>query len=85
MDSSDELTGPINIGNPFEMTIKELAELIIKLSDSKSKLIYEQLPQDDPTRRKPDISLAKKELNWTPIVDVKEGLIETIKYFNKKC
>ena len=81
MQSSEELTGPINIGNPFEMTIKELAKLIIKLTNSKSTLIYKKLPQDDPIRRKPDISLAKKELGWSPIVEIKEGLLKTIDYF----
>ena len=68
--------------NPFEMTIKELAKLIIKLTNSKSKLIYKDLPQDDPVRRKPDISLAKKKLGWSPRVEIEEGLLKTITYFN---
>jgi UDP-glucuronate decarboxylase len=63
------------------MTIKDLAKLIIKLTNSKSTLIYQDLPQDDPIRRRPDISLAKKELEWSPIVGIEEGLLKTIDYF----
>lgn len=76
--------GPVNIGNPQEYTMNELANLIIRLTKSKSKIIYHELPSDDPTRRRPDISLAKEMLNWSPIVDVKDGLLETIKYFKSK-
>ena len=81
MDSKEELNGPVNMGNPVEFTIKELAELVIKLTGSKSKLIYSPLPEDDPLQRQPDISLARKELNWEPKVPLEEGLVKTIEYF----
>jgi len=83
MNSRDGFTGPVNIGNPNEFTIKELAEQIIKLIGSKSKLIYEPLPQDDPMQRQPDITLAKKELDWEPKIELNEGLVKTIKYFDE--
>ena len=73
--------GPVNIGNPGEFTIKELAEKVIELTGSKSKLTFKDLPLDDPTRRKPDISLAKKELKWEPHIGLEEGLKKTIEYF----
>jgi UDP-glucuronate decarboxylase len=79
MNSS--LTGPINLGNPNEFTILELAKKVISLTNSNSKLIYKKLPQDDPKQRQPDISLAKKELNWNPTIELNEGLEKTIKYF----
>jgi len=81
MESRDELNGPVNMGNPVEFTIKELAELILKLTSSESRLIYTPLPEDDPLQRQPDISLARKELNWEPKVPLEEGLIKTIEYF----
>ena len=81
MDSEDSLIGPINIGNPDEFTILELAEKVIKLTGSKSKIIYKPLPSDDPMMRKPDITLAKKNLDWAPNVKLDEGLIKTIEYF----
>lgn len=82
MNSRKEFKGPVNIGNPNEFTMIELAEKIIKLTNSNSKIINLPLPQDDPTRRQPDITLAKKELNnWEPKVQLEEGLIKTIKYF----
>jgi UDP-glucuronate decarboxylase len=74
---------PINLGNPNEITILELAEKIKELTNSKSELIFKPLPSDDPKRRKPDIALAKKEINWNPIVDLHTGLLETISYFQK--
>jgi len=74
---------PINLGNPDEITILELAEKIKELTNSKSELIFKPLPSDDPKRRKPDIALAKKEINWNPIVDLHTGLLETISYFQK--
>ena len=74
-------TGPVNIGNPNEFTILQLAELVIQLTNSKSKIIRMPLPSDDPTQRQPNIELARKELNWEPNVQLKEGLIHTIKYF----
>ncbi len=76
-------TGPVNLGNPGEFTIKELAEKIIGLTDSNSKIVYKKLPQDDPKQRKPDISLAKEKLDWQPQVQLKEGLEKTIEYFRK--
>lgn len=81
MDSKVNLTGPINIGNPTEFTMIELAELVIKYTKSKSKLVFLPLPQDDPKQRKPDISLAKSELDWTPKIALEEGLQKTIDYF----
>jgi UDP-glucuronate decarboxylase len=87
MDSPDDFTGPINTGNPIEFSIKELAEKIIKLTDSKSKFVYEKLPDDDPVQRQPDINLAKEKLDWEPKIHLEEGLIMTIHYFEKllKC
>jgi len=81
MNSRDEFTGPVNIGNPNEFTIRELAEKVIQLTGSKAKLIFKPLPADYPPQRQPDISLAKKELGWQPKVQLEEGLIKTIDYF----
>ena len=81
MNNSKGFAGPVNLGNPVEMTVAELAEKIIRLTDSSSSLEYRELPQDDPTRRKPDISLAKKMLGWEPKVSLEDGLKETISYF----
>ncbi len=81
MNSENGFTGPVNIGNPGEFTIKELAEIVIELTGAKSKLIYEPLPLDDPTQRRPVIELAQAELNWNPTVDLREGLEKTIRYF----
>ncbi len=82
MATSDEVTGPVNIGNPVEMPIRALAEKVIDLTGAKSKLIFKPLPQDDPTQRCPDISLAKKLLSdWQPTVSLEEGLKKTIAYF----
>jgi dTDP-glucose 4,6-dehydratase len=72
---------PVNIGNPVEMTVKEIAQTIIKLIGSKSKIIYKPLPEDDPKKRRPDISKAKKILKWQPKVELKQGLLQTIEYF----
>ena len=83
MNSRDGFTGPVNIGNPGEFTIKKLAEIVIELTGSGSKLVYEPLPSDDPTHRKPLIDLAKKELNWEPHIQLREGLKRTIEYFSK--
>lgn len=83
MNSRDGFMGPVNIGNPGEFTILELAQQVIELTGSKSKIVYQPLPQDDPMQRRPDISLAKKELNWEPQVQLKEGLTKTIEYFDK--
>lgn len=81
MDSQESFTGPVNIGNPHEFTILELAKKVIQLTGSKSKIVYHNLPSDDPMKRKPDISLAKKELDWSPKVSLDEGLIKTIEFF----
>ena len=80
--ASDDFTGPVNLGNPVEFTIKELAEKIIEMTNSKSKLSLNPLPQDDPKQRQPDITLAKKELDWEPKIKLEEGLKKTIKYFD---
>ncbi|MBI9063098.1 MAG: SDR family oxidoreductase [Marinilabiliaceae bacterium] len=83
MNSRDGFTGPVNIGNPHEFSMLELAQSVIELTHSKSKITHLPLPQDDPTQRQPNISLAKKELNnWEPTVQLKEGLVKTIKYFD---
>jgi UDP-glucuronate decarboxylase len=81
MRTSKEFIGPVNIGNPVEFTILDLAKQVIELTGSKSKIIYEPLPSDDPMQRKPDITLAKKELGWEPKVQLREGLMKTIEYF----
>ncbi len=77
----DKYTGPVNIGNPGEFTIRELAELVIELTGAKVKLIERPLPADDPTRRRPDITLAKKLLDWQPTISLREGLVKTIEWF----
>lgn len=81
MGSRDDFTGPVNLGNPVEFTIKELAEKVIEMTNSKSKLSSLPLPQDDPKQRQPDITLAKKELDWEPVIKLEEGLKSTISYF----
>ncbi|WP_296700278.1 UDP-glucuronic acid decarboxylase family protein [Algoriphagus sp.] len=81
MNSRDGFTGPVNIGNPGEFTMLELANLVIELTNSKSKLVFLPLPQDDPMQRRPVIELAKKELDWEPKVALREGLTKTIEYF----
>lgn len=81
MESPVDVIGPVNLGNPNEFTIRQLAELVIELTESRSKLIEMPLPADDPTQRRPDITLAQKELRWTPCVELREGLAKTIAYF----
>jgi UDP-glucuronate decarboxylase len=81
MNGPDDFIGPVNIGNPDEFTIKELAEIVIELTGAKSKLTYQSLPDDDPTQRQPDISLAKERLGWEPTIKLREGLAKTIEYF----
>jgi UDP-glucuronate decarboxylase len=83
MESDKAITGPINVGNPHEFTILELTELVLKLTASQSKITFKPLPEDDPKQRKPDINLAKTELNWDPKVKLEDGLKKTIKYFEK--
>ena len=84
MESRDGFTGPVNIGNPQEFTMLELAEKVISLAGSDSKIVFKPLPQDDPMQRQPVIDLARKELSWEPTVDLDEGLIRTIEYFRVK-
>jgi UDP-glucuronate decarboxylase len=81
MNTSDDVTGPINIGNPAEFTILELASLVIKLTGSRSRVVHRQLPQDDPRQRRPDISKANDVLGWAPQTPLREGLIRTIEFF----
>lgn len=81
MNVGSDFVGPVNIGNPIEFTIRELAETVIELSGSRSELVFEPLPSDDPTRRRPDISLAKDKLDWEPKVMLREGLAKTIDWF----
>ncbi len=81
MDTESDFTGPVNLGNPSEFTILELAEKILKIVGSKSKLVFKPLPLDDPQQRQPDISLAKKKLDWVPKVSLEDGLKKTVSYF----
>ena len=79
--ASDDFTGPVNLGNPVEFTIRELAELVIELTGSKSEIVFKPLPEDDPKQRQPDITLAKETLGWAPSVPLRDGLVRTIQYF----
>ena len=81
MNAPDDFVGPVNLGNPSEFTMKELAELVVQMVGSKSRLVYRPLPADDPVRRQPDITLARKRLGWQPTVELREGLAKTIAYF----
>lgn len=83
MQSSDDFTGPVNVGNPAEFTMLELAENVLRLVDSKSRLTFRPLPSDDPRQRQPDIALARSKLGWEPKVSLEDGLKETIHYFRK--
>ena len=84
METGDNFTGPVNIGNPGEFTMLELAQKVIELTESKSRIVFEPLPQDDPRQRKPDISLANRMLDgWKPEIKLDEGLGRTIDYFRK--
>lgn len=84
MNNTQGFIGPVNLGNPSERTILEFAKLIIEMTGSRSKIVYKPLPQDDPLQRKPDIALEKKELDWEPKVDIRDGLSKTIEYFANK-
>ena len=84
MNNSQNAIGPVNLGNPSEFTIGDFAKLVIKMTNSNSKLVYQPLPKDDPCRRRPDIGEAKKLLDWEPAVSVEEGLAKTIEYFERK-
>jgi UDP-glucuronate decarboxylase len=81
MDSPDDFTGPVNLGNPGEFTILELAQQVIKLTNSKSKIVFKALPEDDPVQRQPKITLARKVLKWKPKIRLEKGLLQTIEYF----
>jgi UDP-glucuronate decarboxylase len=83
MNSPKEITGPVNLGNPVEFTMMELAETVLDLTGSKSRIDFHPLPSDDPRQRKPDISLAKETLSWEPRTSLREGLVETVEYFRK--
>lgn len=83
MNSDVNVTGPINIGNPCELTVSEIANFIVSMTESTSKIVYQDLPADDPQKRKPDISLAKEILGWKPVVELTNGLNQTIDYFSK--
>jgi UDP-glucuronate decarboxylase len=83
MNSPDDFTGPVNLGNPGEFTIRELAEKVIGLVGSKSKIINKPLPSDDPRQRQPDLTLARSKLGWSPTVTLDQGLPKTIAYFDK--
>ena len=84
MNNEHNFIGPVNLGNPSERSILDFAKYIIELTNSNSKSVFKELPQDDPVQRKPDITLAKQELGWEPNVDIKEGLMKTIEYFASK-
>ncbi|HND53517.1 MAG TPA: SDR family oxidoreductase, partial [Pirellulaceae bacterium] len=81
MDGPDDFIGPVNLGNPVEFTVKELAEQVLELTGGRSRIVHQPLPQDDPVRRRPDISLARSRLAWEPKVPLREGLVRTIDYF----
>jgi UDP-glucuronate decarboxylase len=83
MELEENFPGPINMGNPIEFTILELAENVIRLTKSKSKIVFMPLPQDDPTQRKPDIGIARSKLGWEPTFQLEEGLVKSIEYFSK--
>ena len=80
---NSDFTGPVNLGNPLELSMNDLANKIIKLTNSSSKIVYKELPEDDPKRRRPDISLAESMLDWTPLIDLESGLKKTINYFEQ--
>lgn len=84
MSTPDSFIGPVNLGNPGEFTIKQLAQTVIDMTGSRSKIVYKPLPADDPTQRKPDISLARQHLNWEPHIKLEEGLAKTIAYFENE-
>jgi len=81
MGTPDEITGPVNIGNPQEHTMLELAEMILGITGSRSRVVFKPLPQDDPTQRRPDLGRAKKILGWEPTTGIQDGLVKTVEYF----
>ena len=84
MATGDEFTGPVNLGNPGEFTMLELANLVLELTGSTSRIVFGALPEDDPRKRKPDITLAQKKLDWQPTIPLRDGLLKTIDYFRSK-
>ncbi len=82
MEQQTDFIGPVNLGNPGEFSIRELAELVLELTKSKSRLVNEPLPADDPVRRRPDIALAQRHLKWTPRISLREGLAKTVAWFH---
>jgi len=84
MESAPGVTGPINLGNPQEFTIAELARLVIELSGSRSRIVHRPLPSDDPRQRRPDITRARDLLDWQPVIGLREGLLRTISYFDER-
>ena len=83
MNTPDDFSGPVNLGNPGEFTILELAKTIVSMTGSSSEIVFQPLPPDDPAQRQPDISLARKVLGWQPRIELREGLVETIRYFQE--
>ena len=83
METPDDVTGPVNLGNPVEFTIRQLADMVIALTGASSKIVFRALPEDDPKQRCPDIGLAQKILAWEPRVQLEEGLLKTIAYFEQ--
>ena len=83
MGTSESFTGPVNLGNPDEFTILQLAELVIELTNSSSKLVNRPLPPDDPQQRRPDITLGRAELDWAPVTPLRDGLVKTVRYFEQ--
>jgi len=83
MNGPDDFIGPVNLGNPDECTILQVAEMIVGMTGSRSKIIFKPLPQDDPIRRCPDITLAKERLDWEPAIELEEGMNKTIEYFKR--
>jgi UDP-glucuronate decarboxylase len=83
MATADNITGPVNLGNPCELSIRELASIVMELTGGRSKLVDRPLPTDDPRQRQPDISMARTVLGWEPQVDLREGLAKTIRYFDE--
>ena len=82
MMNSENFIGPVNLGNPYEMTVLEFAKKIIEITNSKSEIVFKELPKDDPIKRQPNISLAKDKLNWSPDYKLEDGLKKTIEYFD---
>jgi|GEM_PF-2558722 len=85
MDTPDDFTGPVNLGNPGEFTIRELAEKILEMTGSRSELVFKPLPIDDPRQRQPDITLTRERLGWEPKIKLADGLVQTFEFFECRC